>query len=157
METSRQQYYDETASKVSKERDDLPGSSGNKEGLRARMEGVERIEAADEGLERLRGIESECDVECIQSPGSFVGGCQALTLSLDGFPFLTFAYLWLSSCTPLGSPSESWTRSPLGRLCGECHTAGHNHLRPQRVLCLYPFKCISMIPASLCGKPRVIL
>lgn len=45
----------------------LPVSSGNKEGLRARIEGVERIEAADEGLE-TRGMESESDVECIQSP-----------------------------------------------------------------------------------------
>jgi hypothetical protein len=71
METSRQQCYDETALKVTKERDDLPGSSGNKEGLRARMEGVERNEAADEGLERLRGIESEYEVECIQSPTSW--------------------------------------------------------------------------------------
>ncbi len=57
----------------SKERDGIPGSSGNKEGLRARIEGVERCEAADEGLERKRGIERESDVECIrvQSPASW--------------------------------------------------------------------------------------
>jgi len=46
----------------------LPVSSGNKEGLRARIEGVERFEAVDEGLEGTRGIEREKDVECIQSP-----------------------------------------------------------------------------------------
>jgi len=54
--------------KASKEREDLPGSSGNKEGLRARIEGTERFEAADEGLEGIRWIESENEVECIQSP-----------------------------------------------------------------------------------------
>ena len=55
---------------ASKERGtDLPGSSVNKEeGLRARMEGKERVEAAEEGLEGIRGMESESDVECIQSP-----------------------------------------------------------------------------------------
>jgi hypothetical protein len=47
---------------------DLPVSSGNKEGLRARIEGVERFEAADEGLVGTRGMVSESDVECIQSP-----------------------------------------------------------------------------------------
>lgn len=46
---------------------DLPVSSGNKEGLRARIEGVERIEAADEGLGVTRGMLRESDVECIQS------------------------------------------------------------------------------------------
>jgi hypothetical protein len=46
---------------------DLPVSSGNKEGLSARIEGVERVEAADEGLGRTRGMESESEVECIQS------------------------------------------------------------------------------------------
>ena len=47
---------------------DLPGSSVNKEGLRVRIEGLERFEAADEGLEGIRGMERESDVECIQSP-----------------------------------------------------------------------------------------
>jgi len=47
---------------------ELPVSSGNKEGLRARIEGVERIEAAEEGRGGARGMESESDVECIQSP-----------------------------------------------------------------------------------------
>jgi len=42
-----------------------PGSSSAKEGLRARIEGLERIEAEDEGLEGIRGIESESEVECI--------------------------------------------------------------------------------------------
>ena len=56
-----------------RKRDILPVSSGNKEGLRARIEGVERVEAADEGLEGTRGIESERDVECIQSPASIDG------------------------------------------------------------------------------------
>jgi hypothetical protein len=53
---------------VSIERDDLPGSSVNKEGLNARIEGMERFEAAEEGLEGIRWIERESDVECIQSP-----------------------------------------------------------------------------------------
>ena len=47
---------------------DLPVSSGNKEGLRARIEGAERFEAVEEGLEGTRGMERERDVECIQSP-----------------------------------------------------------------------------------------
>jgi hypothetical protein len=45
----------------------LPVSSGNKEGLRARIEGVERFEAVEEGLGGTRGMERERDVECIQS------------------------------------------------------------------------------------------
>jgi len=45
----------------------LPGSSSTKEGLRARVEGLERIEAEEEGLEGIRCTESESEVECIQS------------------------------------------------------------------------------------------
>jgi len=46
---------------------DLPVSSGKKEGLRAQIEGVERVEAADEGLVGTQGLLSKSDVECIQS------------------------------------------------------------------------------------------
>lgn len=62
--------YRETraASKKKGEGTDLPGSSVNKEGLRVRIERLERFEAADEGLEGIRGMERESDVECIQSP-----------------------------------------------------------------------------------------
>jgi hypothetical protein len=72
---------------------DLPVSSGNKEGLSARIEGVERFEAVDEGLEGTRGIEREKDVVCIQSPT--VRGRRA-DANNSGRPFLfPFTLAWI--------------------------------------------------------------
>jgi hypothetical protein len=51
---------------MAKERIYRPGSSSTKEGLAARAEKLERTEAEEEGLEGMRGIESESEVECIQ-------------------------------------------------------------------------------------------
>jgi hypothetical protein len=98
---------------------DLPVSSGNKEGLRARIEGVERNEAADEGLGVTRGMESESDVECIQSPTwRAVRGRRA---DARAFPF--HSNLSLDTVTP------SFTIEPgRGRLCDKLpqDTRGHS-------------------------------
>jgi hypothetical protein len=89
----------------------LPVSSGNKEGLRARIEGVERIEAADEGLGETRGSERESDVECIQSPTWRGSSWEASVDADSGRPSTFFPF------------TLAWTRTrPLpqsGRLCDE--------------------------------------
>lgn len=86
----------------------LPVSSGNKEGLRARIEGVERNEAADEGLGVTRGMESESDVECIQS--QTWRAVRGRRPDARAFPF--YSNLNLDTVTP------SFTIEPgRGRLC----------------------------------------
>ena len=98
---------------------DLPVSSGNKEGLRARIEGVERNEAADEGLGVTRGTESESDVECIQSPTWRAVRGRRPDARAFPFPFT----LSLDTVTP------SFTIEPgRRRLCDKLpqHTRGHS-------------------------------
>lgn len=121
-------------------------SSGNKEGLRARIEGVERIEAADEGLEETRGMERERDVECIQSPtwrGSSWDS-EASTDADSGRPCDLFPFTLV------------WTRSDLsqpGRLCDKTATpqdTSTTRIVPStynaaqllhHVRSIYPFEC----------------
>jgi hypothetical protein len=90
-------------------------SSGNKEGLRARIEGVERVEAADEGLRGTRGMERESDVECIQSPSSWEASVDADS----GRPstFFPFTLAWTRPLPQSGS----------GRLCDKLP---HHKTRP---------------------------
>jgi hypothetical protein len=119
-------------------------SSGNKEGLRARIEGVERVEAADEGLRGTRGMERESDVECIQSPSSWEASVDADS----GRPSTFFPF------------TLAWTRplpqSASGRLCDKLP---HHKTRPleatarlvpstynaaqslHHVLSTHPFEC----------------
>jgi hypothetical protein len=123
-----------------KERSYRPGSSSTKEGLAARAEKLERIEADEEGLGGIRGIESESEVECIQSNRWSWDGSQTLSLSLSFLPWLrSYSY-------PTSAPFYSIN-------------ATRPHL--QRVLCPFIIKRISLrimfypfISAQLQSKRR---
>jgi len=79
METVQTSVSRDTIHEWAKERIYRPGSSSTKEGLAARAEKLERIEAEEEGLEGgIRGIESESEVECIQVRRSRLFPCLCL-------------------------------------------------------------------------------
>jgi hypothetical protein len=126
---------------------DLPVSSGTKEGLRVRIEGVERFEAVDEGLEGTRGMVREKDVECIQSPTwRAVRGRRADAKQLRA----TFSFS-LSLSPGLDTPSFTIWASCL------CDKLPHHKSRPleattrlvpslitphsHHVLSIHPFQC----------------